>query len=74
MSLDFGGGDDIRFERRGLAGIVTLTRPKSLNAVTHPMVLALERALDAWLGDDGVRVVIIKAEGRAFSADRKSVV
>jgi enoyl-CoA hydratase/carnithine racemase len=68
VSLDFGGGDDIRFERRGLAGIVTLTRPKSLNAVTHPMVLALERALDAWLGDDGVRVVIIKAEGRAFSA------
>lgn len=68
MQLDFGGGDEIRFERDGGAGIVTLTRPKSLNAVTHKMVLALERALDAWRDDDGVKVVVVKAEGRAFSA------
>jgi enoyl-CoA hydratase len=68
VSTDFGGGDEIRFEREGLAGIVTLTRPKSLNAVTHGMVLALERALDAWRADDGVHLVIIRAEGRAFSA------
>lgn len=68
MTRDFGGGDEIRFERDGLAGVVTLTRPKALNAVTHSMVLALERALDAWRDDEGVQLVIIRAEGRAFSA------
>ncbi len=66
--MDFGGGDEIRFERTGLAGIVTLTRPKALNAVTHNMVRALSRALTAWEGDAGISLVIIKAEGRAFSA------
>ena len=42
--MDFGGGDEILFERRGKAGVVTLNRPKALNAVTHKMVLALSRA------------------------------
>ncbi|MBZ9766514.1 MULTISPECIES: enoyl-CoA hydratase/isomerase family protein [unclassified Mesorhizobium] len=66
--MDFGGGDEIRFERLGRAGVVTLTRPKALNAVTHNMVKALGRALDAWEQDTGVGVVVVKAEGRAFSA------
>ena len=46
--MDFGGGDEIRFERLGRAGVVTLTRPQALNAVTHRMVKALDKALDAW--------------------------
>ncbi|TIX13382.1 MAG: enoyl-CoA hydratase/isomerase family protein, partial [Mesorhizobium sp.] len=66
--MDFGGGDEIRFERLGRAGVVTLTRPQALNAVTHAMVKALGKALEAWERDDGVDVVIVKAEGRAFSA------
>ncbi|WP_378952762.1 enoyl-CoA hydratase/isomerase family protein [Mesorhizobium sp. ANAO-SY3R2] len=66
--MDFGGGDEIRFERIGKAGIVTLTRPKALNAVTHNMVGALSRALTAWEADHEVALVVIKAEGRAFSA------
>ncbi|RWG82507.1 enoyl-CoA hydratase/isomerase family protein [Mesorhizobium sp.] len=66
--MDFGGGDEIRFERLGKAGVVTLTRPQALNAVTHRMVRALGKALDAWEDDAGVAVVIVKAEGRAFSA------
>jgi enoyl-CoA hydratase len=60
--------DDIRFERRGLAGIITLNRPKALNAVTHAMVLALAAKLPEWEADDAVKAVIIKGEGRAFSA------
>lgn len=66
--MDFGGGDEIRFERLGRAGVVTLTRPQALNAVTHRMIKALDKALGAWERDDGVDVVIVKAEGRAFSA------
>ncbi|MBA3449482.1 MAG: enoyl-CoA hydratase/isomerase family protein [Pseudaminobacter sp.] len=66
--MDFGGGNEIRFERIGKAGVVTLARPKALNAVTHTMIKALTRALAAWKGDPEVALVAIKAEGRAFSA------
>lgn len=66
--MDFDGGDDIRFERIGKAGVVTLTRPKALNAVNHRMVRALSAALAAWEKDSAVELVVIKGEGRAFSA------
>ncbi len=60
---------EILFERRGAAGLVTLNRPKALNAVTHGMVKALRAQLDAWAGDDAVtRVVVMGAGERAFSA------
>ena len=60
---------DILFERRGSDGIVTLNRPKALNAITHQMVRALAAQLDAWAGDDAVTRVIVAANGeRAFSA------
>lgn len=61
--------DEILFERRGAAGIVTLNRPKALNAVSHAMVLAFHAQLDAWANDPAVtRVVITAAGDRAFSA------
>jgi enoyl-CoA hydratase len=61
--------DDILFERRGSAGIVTLNRPKALNAITHAMVRALAAQLDSWARDDAVTRVIVTANGeRAFSA------
>ena len=66
--MDFGGDDEIRFERSGAAGVVTLTRPQALNALTHKMVLALSRALTAWQVDRDVALVVLKAEGRAFCA------
>lgn len=60
---------EILFSRRGAAGIVTLNRPKALNAVTHGMVKALRAQLDAWSNDDAVtRVVVTAAGARAFSA------
>jgi len=60
---------DILFERRGAAGIITLNRPKALNAVTHDMVRALARQLAAWADDAAVTRVVITAAGeRAFSA------
>ncbi len=60
---------DILFERRGVAGLVTLNRPKALNAVTLPMVRALADNLAGWAGDPAVTRVVISAAGeRAFSA------
>jgi len=66
--MDFGGGDEIRFERIGKAGVVTLTRPQALNALNHAMIRALTAALEAWRDDDAIAVVVIRGEGRAFSA------
>ena len=60
--------DDILFERRGAAGVITLNRAQALNAVTHEMVLALRAQLDAWAEDDAITRVVITAAGeRAFS-------
>src|SRR5947207_208533 len=60
---------DLLFERRGAAGIITLNRPKALNAVTHDMVRALAHQLGAWASDAAVTRVVITAAGeRAFSS------
>jgi enoyl-CoA hydratase len=61
--------EDILFERRGAAGVVTLNRPKALNALTHDMVRALAAQLDAWAVDPAVTRIIVTATGeRAFCA------
>lgn len=61
--------EEILFERRGAAGLVTLNRPKALNAVSHAMVLTLRAQLEAWADDDAVaRVIVTGAGERAFSA------
>jgi enoyl-CoA hydratase len=60
---------DIRFARRGAAGLITLNRPQALNAVTFDMVRALAAQLAEWETDPAVtRVIITAAPGRAFSA------
>jgi enoyl-CoA hydratase len=60
---------EILFDRRGTAGLVTLNRPKALNAVTLGMVRALRRQLGQWRDDPSItRVVLTAAGGRAFSA------
>jgi enoyl-CoA hydratase len=60
---------DILFERRGSAGVVTLNRPKALNALTMEMVEALIDRLAAWEKDDAITRVVVTAAGeRAFSA------
>ena len=62
-------GDNIRFEKRGRAGVITLAKPETLNAVTDAMLTAISQHLDDWENDHTVERVIIKAvEGRAFSA------
>ena len=38
--------EDILFDRRGAIGLVTLNRPKALNALTLPMICAFARQLD----------------------------
>lgn len=61
--------DEILFEIRGHAGLVTLNRPKALNALTHGMVTALAEKLEEWREEDTVRCVVVRAAGeKAFCA------
>ncbi|AWN53977.1 enoyl-CoA hydratase/isomerase family protein [Methylobacterium sp. 17Sr1-1] len=56
-------------ERRGAAGLITLNRPKALNALTLEMVRAMRAALDAWAADPAVTRVVVQGAGeRAFCA------
>jgi enoyl-CoA hydratase len=60
---------EIFFEKRGAVGLITLNRPKALNALTHGMVVALHAQLKDWARDDAVKAVAIRGAGeRAFCA------
>lgn len=48
--------------------VLTLNRPESLNAFNDALYDAVTQALGAAAEDDGVSVVVITGEGRAFSA------
>ena len=52
----------------GTAARLTLNRPEARNALSAPLMAALQDALDAIACDDAVRVVVIAANGPAFCA------
>ncbi len=59
----------ILFEKRGALGLITLNRPKALNALTHDMCTGMRERLAEWAGDSAVRAVAIRGAGpRAFCA------
>lgn len=61
--------DEILFERHGRAGIITLNRPKALNALTLSMVDAMTAQLALWRTDREVEMVIVRGSGeKAFCA------
>lgn len=47
---------------------LTLNRPDAFNALSEAMLEALQDEFDAAAGDDGLRVLVIAAAGRAFCA------
>jgi enoyl-CoA hydratase len=60
---------DIRFAVDNGIALVTLARPKALNALTLGMIRALHPRLAAWAKDPAIRAVVIEGEGdRAFCA------
>eukprot|EP00927_Polykrikos_kofoidii_P068819 TRINITY_DN64167_c0_g1_i1.p1 TRINITY_DN64167_c0_g1~~TRINITY_DN64167_c0_g1_i1.p1 ORF type:complete len:470 (+),score=61.10 TRINITY_DN64167_c0_g1_i1:38-1411(+) len=62
--------EHVRLERAGSLGLITLERPKSLNAATLAVVTGLRAAVDACLAEPEVGAVIIRGSrdfaGRAF--------
>lgn len=56
-------------ERQGPVGVLTINRPKALNALDTPTLLRLETAFTALERDDSVRVIVITGAGeKAFVA------
>ena len=55
---------DIVVERRGNAGLITLNRPKALNALSLQMVQGITAALQAWRDDPAVLVVGIRGSNK----------
>jgi enoyl-CoA hydratase len=63
------GDDEVRFSTRGPLGLITLTRPKALNALTLNMIGQIAPRLARWAGDSAIKAVVIEGEGeRAFCA------
>ncbi|NEE60348.1 enoyl-CoA hydratase/isomerase family protein, partial [Streptomyces sp. SID8455] len=53
----------VRVHTEGRTGVVTLNRPKALNALTHAMVGTIAAALDRWEHDPEVGAVVITGAG-----------
>ncbi|MGH8429144.1 MAG: enoyl-CoA hydratase/isomerase family protein, partial [Solimonas sp.] len=60
---------EILFEVKEGLGLITLNRPKALNALTHGMILELEKVLPGWEKDSAIKAVVLRGAGdRAFCA------
>ena len=54
---------EVLFEKRGHLGVITLNRPKAVNALTAGMVHAMLEQLTAWADDDAVKTVLAHGAG-----------
>jgi len=52
----------------GNVGILTISRPKALNALNTEVLQELETALDELANDENVYVIVLTGEGKAFVA------
>lgn len=60
---------DITFSREKHIGLVNLNRLQALNALTLPMIKALQQQLLSWQVDDSIHAVVVRSEGgKAFCA------
>ena len=59
---------NIVVETRGRVGLISLNRPKALNALNDALVDEIGRALDVFEGDDGIGAIVITGSEKAFAA------
>ncbi len=60
--------ENILVETRGAVGLITLNRPKALNALSSGLVADLGAALDIFEADSNVRAVVLTGSDKAFAA------
>ncbi|MDR1508872.1 MAG: enoyl-CoA hydratase/isomerase family protein [Synergistaceae bacterium] len=61
--MDF---ENIIFKARDKIATITLNSPRNFNAITEELLADLGNVLDICMDDDGVRVIVIRGEGRVF--------
>lgn len=62
-----GAGADLLVEVQDRVGVITLNRPRAINALTHEMIMDIERALTLWADDASIsRVRFVGAGERGF--------
>ena len=60
---------EILFDVTDGLGVITLNRPKALNALTYGMILELEKVIPKWEKDSKIKAVVLRGAGdRAFCA------
>lgn len=60
--------ENILVETRDRVGLVTLNRPKALNALSPDLMNELTQALDAFEADEGIGCIVITGNEKAFAA------
>jgi enoyl-CoA hydratase len=60
--------ENILVETRGAVGLITLNRPKALNALCDALVREMGTALDNFEADDAIGAIVITGSERAFAA------
>ena len=55
--------DTVLVEQRGRLGVLTLNRPRAINALDLVMVRTAQQALDRWADDDSVTTVLVTGAG-----------
>lgn len=59
---------NIIVERRGRVGLITLNRPKAMNALSSPLMAELAHALDGFEADDDIGAMVLTGSDKAFAA------
>lgn len=60
---------EILFEVKDGLGLITLNRPKALNALSYGMILEMEKVIPGWEKDPAIKAVVLRGAGdRAFCA------
>ena len=60
--------DNILVETNGRVGVITLNRPKALNALNSALIAELGQALDGFETDAGIGCIVLTGSERAFAA------
>lgn len=60
--------ENIIVEIKGNVGVITLNRPRALNALSGPLMDELGQALDEFEADDGIGCVVLTGSEKAFAA------
>jgi len=60
--------ENITVENRGHVGLITLNRPKAMNALCAALITELGQALDAFEADDEIGAVVLTGSEKAFAA------